>query len=246
MPKINTYNYVFPLLTGSPPTEDRKAAIVSTVDGSSFCLYENYFLTAAHVLKEILEYEWFGVGYIKDGTSDWTFANIVNYESFDDLDIALIEVDISNIKNLEKLNWHMETLDMGMDIIAVGYPYALETRLNLLSIRGFKGNIVSASRTALLTSHPRAYELDFQCPRGLSGAPLMRSKDFSVCRMIVGNSKSMMLVFSDKEVTREGKSEKIVERYESMSLGLAIEGTEILKIKSNLMSHDIGHLVSDY
>ena len=103
------------------------------------------------------------------------------------------------------LQWMSNELPMAARVLSVGFPYALNPDLMTLSVRAFRGNVVAAARTAVLPGQPRIYELQFQCPRGLSGAPLMfESSRLLSAGVIVGNATTQMLVLSDREVFTEG------------------------------------------
>ncbi len=61
----------------------------------------------------------------------------------------------------------------------------------------------------------------------------------SYCQgVIVGNATTQMLVLSDKEVLAEG-STTIVERYEMLQLGIAIQAGAILSLHSDLLGRTL-------
>jgi hypothetical protein len=132
-----------------------------------------------------------------------------------------------------------EELPMAAPVLSVGFPYALNRDLKSLSLRAFRGHVVAATSSSALPARPRVYELQFQCPRGLSGAPLVfESSRLMNAGVIVGNATTQMLVLSDKEVLAEG-STTIVERYEMLQLGIAIQAGAILSLHFDLLGRTL-------
>jgi hypothetical protein len=80
------------------------------------------------------------------------------------------------------------------------------------------------------------FELSFNAPRGLSGSPLMTTDlRISVSGIIIGNSKSSMLVFDTEEIEGSESEETRVQHYESMSLGVAVQSKEIFPLRPALL-----------
>lgn len=130
--------------------------------------------------------------------------------------------------------------------MSIGFPYALEKELGQIGVRTFKGHVVAAGPTRSLPARPDAYELNFQCPRGLSGAPLLAGSGSPVIAgVVVGNESSKMLVFSESEVVKESGTTTIVERYESLHLGLAVQSAAILRLEFKNLGRGLGdHLAA--
>ena len=98
------------------------------------------------------------------------------------------------------------------------------TRARSQGIRSFVGHVVSATTFGRLAPDPLSYELSFQCPRGLSGAPLLTRHDDSmlITGVVIGNQRTEMLVFSERESVSDMK-EVITERFEALQLGIALQ-----------------------
>jgi hypothetical protein len=239
MGEIKGYEYVFPLVGGkSVSTKD--VVEIKEVYGTAFYLNNGNYLTAGHALRNALQCEHVGLAYL-DQTERWFFKKATAYEVVDDYDIGFVKAEVPQAKAME---WDLEELPLLSDVRAMGFPYALDHQNRFMGIRAFKGHVVSAPTFYRFHGHPLCYELSFQCPRGLSGAPLF-IQDFvpnpKVKGIVVGNQSTEMLIFSDREVMQGGK-EVICERYEAMQTGIAIQAGSLQGIKSAI----IGSSLLDY
>lgn len=209
--------------------------LIETVCGTAFPIGEHFYLTAGHVAKEALAHKNLGVGYVKEGR--WKMVTASQIEIHDDKDIAIILCTVPDIK---AVGWDLTDLPALQDVQTMGYPYALDATLGTIDMRAFKGYVISQTTFTGLKSKPRCYELSFFPPRGLSGAPLMYyKKDLKINGLIIGNKRTEMLVFSDKEIIKDEK-ETIVERYETTQYGVAVHAKEIVSIESKLLGMTIG------
>lgn len=120
------------------------------------------------------------------------------------------------------------------DVQTAGFPYGFDPSRHILTLRAYKGYIVSNGRFPRLPPIPRCYELSFQAPRGLSGGPLWSSEPVpTLCGVVIGNQSTEMLVFSAREKLSE-QTETIVERFEAMQAGIAIQTTALLELRTPL------------
>jgi hypothetical protein len=96
---------------------------------------------------------------------------------------------------------------------ATGYPHGLNAASQALGARSFQGEIVAdVRRWERLPARPPVYELSFQCPRGLSGAPLLhpvRDKMPTVAGVILGNEIVDMTVYSEEGDFGRGREGKV-------------------------------------
>lgn len=218
---INIFEYVLPLFAG------RKVLEPTVVEGTAFGIGGGCFLTAAHCIREAMALGWMAVGTI-DGKRIRAW-NIPAWELADDYDIALFRAEVD--PPVSHFCWRESELPMAASIRSSGYPYALDLGRQTMNVRSFVGNVVSATTFDRLKPQPPSYELSFQCPRGLSGAPLLSSADggASVVGIIIGNQTTEMTVFTSREHTSE-HTEQIVERYEALQLGVAIQTRAIMDL----------------
>lgn len=245
MADINAYEYVFPLV-GGESTSLQNGFKTTQICGTAFYLKGGIYLTAGHSLKNAWQqYELMGLAYL-DNAKKFQTGRVTAWEAIDDYDIGFFKAETPEAKPME---WDFEQLPMLSDVRTTGFPYALDSQNRIIGIRSFKGYIVSGSLFYRFPSRPWCYELSFQCPRGLSGAPLF-TNDFDpqekrivnkVRGIIIGNQSTEMLVYSDKEVL-QGDKERIVERYEAMQAGIAIQTRSLQGIKSTI----IGGSLLDY
>jgi hypothetical protein len=231
---LNAYQHVFPVVAGDR-SADGRVLLIDQVLGTAFPIGGNFWITAAHVLKGAN-----ALGFL-EGT-DWRCAQIERREVADSYDVGLFEV--TKVTGTP-VPWIERSLPMSEAVLAVGFPYALNRNLNTVSARAFRGSVVAPAITTKIPAKPLVYELQFQCPRGLSGAPLLHEDTaLFVAGMVVGNAATEMMVLADREVLKDG-STSIVERYEMLQLGIAIQTSSILSLKFEALGKSVGeHLKS--
>ncbi|MCB0538092.1 MAG: trypsin-like peptidase domain-containing protein [Bacteroidetes bacterium] len=208
--------------------------------GTSFSIGNNFFITANHVITAALSYEVKGLLCFNEQNQAGLFpVEDDNYESFPDYDIAILKVDKIPHKFFP---WDFSGLRMLENVMSSGFPFAFDPNQKKIITRCFKGYIVSAHPFYEFVSNPDSYELSFSCPRGISGAPLLTYEEpQKVVGIIIGNKSTEMNVYTEKEIISEEK-EVVVERYESIQYGLAIETASIKHVESKLL----GTTIEDY
>lgn len=226
---LDTSQYVFHIVGGEIYDSKSSKARATTICGSSFYLGENCFLSAGHVVKNALENKTQAIGFLQEGK--YSYREFEETETFDDFDLGIIKIGCSDLK-LSKFSWSKESLDMLDPIYTFGFPYGFTKREEtiLITTRAFKGYIVNRG-----IQNP-FYELSFNCPRGLSGAPLLShdGKD-KIVGMIVGNSITSINVYSREERTDDGASIHVHELNESIYFGQALQSQSFLEKESRLL-----------
>jgi hypothetical protein len=232
---IEGHDYDFPVIGYDRKGSTSKHVFTpKNVYGTAFNIGEDYFMTAGHSLKSSAsDNDTVAIGFI-DG-QHYLASEAMDYEVIPEYDVGFIKV-MAKINRAKSLRWEHNRLASLIDVGAGGYPYALDLENNTIGSRSFKGYIVSRKRFHGFSAKPWVYEISFQCPRGLSGAALI-TLDGSpkIAGMIVGNHTTKMLVFSDSERISESK-ETIVERYEALQLGIALQSTGLLSINSRILN----------
>lgn len=237
MTTVIAYEYVFPLV-GCRRIKDSHDVRFETIHGTAFCLKDNNFITAGHSVKTALEHEVIGLGYVRNNLV--RFAKVSSYEIITDCDMGFVKAEVPEAKSL---NWDFDSSSMLDHVQTTGYPYPLDIEEGIIHIRAFKGYVVSDLRMFRLQSKPRCYELSFNCPRGLSGAPLFTEEaNPRVKGVVIGNKSTEMLIYSDIEIIEKGKEKETVERYEATQFGIAIQTGSIKHVKSTVL----GASVEDY
>jgi hypothetical protein len=231
MVKVSAFDYVFPVIGGDRSNTRPGWTMLRNVFGTAFSLGGNTFLTAGHVIKAATAHESFDICLIEDGA--WGARKIIRHEVLEDLDAGFFE---ANVPGAKALRWSDTELSMLDSVAAVGFPYALEITQAKLNVRAFRGEIVSTRTWDGLSAKPQIYELSFQCPRGLSGAPLWISGNPpAVVGFIIGNSIIEMIIHSEKEESLDGGKTTIYEKTESLRLGIAIQAQAILDRHSEIL-----------
>jgi hypothetical protein len=241
---VIAYDYVFPVIAGdSVPASGSNLASVAVreVYGTAFCLFENFFVTNEHVIKNASEHTWWGLAFAEAGV--WKAASVDHYERVVGLDIGILSASLPSAKWLK---WRSDELSMLADVQTTGFPYGLDVSSSKLRMRSFRGTVVSSRTWDGLAAKPRVYELSFPCPRGLSGSPLWKpGNPPSVAGVVFGNSITEMIVNRDVEKTKEGSETTVYERVEALHLGMAIQTQSILSVQSSLFGLRIGDLLRD-
>ena len=233
---VSAYEYVFPVIGGSLVDQDSvdKGGVIKQVYGTAFNIAGGFFLTAGHAITNGLENSFFGLGYPEKNV--WKASQVVEHEVLPDYDLGIIKAIIPNARAMP---WKTGEASMLQNVQSAGYPYALDLEHFRIRVRAFRGHIVSSLTFYEFRAKPRAYELSFQCPRGLSGSPVLTvSRNPSIIGVIVGNRATEMLVMSDREKTVNG-SETIVERYESLQLGIALQSSSLMSLSSKTLGTTI-------
>jgi len=240
-PNIIIFEYVLPIFIGPAAMKP------SAVEGTAFGIGDGCFVTAAHCIREGMNSGWMALG-TTDG-KDVHVWNIDRYELVDAYDLAVFRSD--DPVPVKCFPWVSNPLPMAASVTAAGYPYAIDPGRNRMGIRSFLGHVVSTTTFGGLPPDPPSYELSFQCPRGLSGAPLLirHRESMLVTGTVIGNQRTEMLVFSEREIVSESK-EVVTERYEALQLGIALQSRALLdlgpfdllngrSIREHLNQHDL-------
>jgi hypothetical protein len=254
---LSGYDLAFPLMTGvqgkAPGLFDSNNEIL----GTAFLLGAGYLLTAAHVAIAL---QASGVlpllAVPRPGEEGLASVSIIDDIEILPHDIAILHVPVrGDPTTIEPvLPWFAGEITPFDDIWSIGFPYGLISRGNLqqFQLRVFRGHAVgNPANYELPTDRGRTtavYELSFQAPRGLSGAPLLagaQSPGFTIAGLVVGNSSQSMVVHTETEIDSSGEREVIVQRHESLHLGIAVQARQILELPSRLLGSTVGrHLAA--
>lgn len=258
-PGVSPYSLAFPVF-GGMETSRRVFDASRGVLGTSFLLGEGYLLTAGHVATSARDSGLQLLVGLPEPGSDQTVhvMQTLEVESLEP-DVAIIQVGVKRSpipKELEVVfQWRKKSVVELDDVWTLGFAHGtqlLGDRTRLIQ-RLFKGHVVADlaayERPGQRTAFP-AYELSFQAPRGLSGAPLLagsgtKLRDIAVAGLIIGNSSMSMLVHS-AEFVEESDSGVVREKhFESLTLALALQASQILELKSSLLGKTIGDYVDN-
>ena len=252
LPPISAYDVLLPVFSARP-VAGRVFSPSAEVAGTCFLLGGPFYLTAGHVAAQ---HEADGrrstVGLLSSHDGNWHATKVVEIELLPD-DLAIIQL-ATNREPAPETELAFPWLDAGVaplsDVWTVGYAYGLHTVRDrpMVLQRAFRGHIVADPAEFEIPARPRdpfaAYELSFQAPRGLSGSPLLMGlgehiSDQSIVGVVVGNSSSQMLVFAEEDVDVGAAQTTIVQHWEKLSLGLAVQGQSILGRHSQLLGRSI-------
>ncbi len=254
------YSLSMPLYLADP-LPNGSFAIRGEIYGTCFSMGGNYMMTAGHVIKSLVSDDGSVgiVGLCDPGGSRLKAARIVGTELLPH-DIGLLMLDFVDDESktwFHRLKWNNQPL-VGFDPIrCCGYAYGhhrVGDRQSAVQ-RCFQGYVVAPLNEFQLPGTNAdifaAYELSFPVSRGLSGSLLLNAVgNVMVNGVVIGNSDSQMVVFRSKEIEMEAekdtKTTTIVERYESLSLGIAVQPKAILPLESTMFGTTIeDHLLTN-
>jgi hypothetical protein len=201
------------------------------VCGTAFTIGGGNYLTAGHVWAAASSYPLQAIGLgmtSRNGAESLIARRILHATVFDTVDVAVLQVGIAFGRTFP---WSAKRIALFDPIRAFGYPFAFDVESEALNVRGFQGEVVGGRNMQRLPGTPLALELSFPCPRGLSGAPLIRHADASeIVGMVLGNEITEMTVFSERETLAELGQERHLIKTEALHLGVAIRASEILSL----------------
>lgn len=202
---------------------------VTQLFGTAFKLSNGRFLTAGHVFENGLAWtkntgEDLFVGITQAANTRYRWHTVIAGEVYSGIDCAVL--DCPTMPG-NKWEWCYSPQPALSSVFALGYAFGWDQELNQVRVRAFKGSIVAYTTLSVLPGSPKGYELSFACSKNLSGAPLLTDTEVpQVIGIVVGNSKTSMLVHASTEILEDGAKRHSVEQHEVLNLGNAVCATE--------------------
>ncbi len=233
---MNVGSYVFHVAGGKMVNKITSRISTKIIHGSCFYLKDSVFITAGHVLKHAIAGQHRAVGFIENGV--YCYRDILDYEVIEKYDLGIFKIDVSNL-NLPQLKWAIKPKIMLNEVMTVGFPFGLIVKedKNLIVTRAFLGYIMSRRDDI------KRYELSFNCPRGLSGAPLLDRNNKEIVGIILGNSIVKINVCKIQERVGDGGTKIIHEQDETVYFGEALQSQFITRIDSKLLGTTIENFI---
>lgn len=249
MGDVGAHNVLLPVYSIDPGPEDsfRAIDIVGTCSSIGSC----YLITAGHVVEALGDAARGAVRVVDPRTMTPHGLRIVDHEVLaHDLGLLHVEIPDEDAKGwVKEPPWLSSQLDLLAPVASMGFPYGMQhdAQGSTSLLRAFSGHVVSGRRYLPPGMKPPAfdaYELSFAVPRGLSGAPLLdyRTADgtTAVSGIVIGNGRESMLVHTQTEKDSATKETVVVERWESLQLGIAVQASCVLSTRSTLLGRTIG------
>lgn len=250
MVELTTYSFSLPVHIA----DERDGQLVqgkSCVLGTCFPIGGNFMLTAGHVVKELQEAKASGRGHPAIGIFHPTSFVQVGVRASEmeifEPDIGIVKVEFLHPEQeawLFPLHWSVGRMNLGSPVRTPGYAFAdhnIEGNRYIVQ-RSFQGSIVSEIGVYLPAGAKGepfgVYETSFAAPRGHSGAPLLQENG-RVVGVVIGNSKSKILVLDTEETSTDGKTTKLIEQWDSLSLGISVQSCVVLNLQSKLLGNSI-------
>ncbi len=237
-PELHATDLAFPVVGMDAGADGSNKA--RAVCGSAFTLGGGHYLTAGHVWTAAASFPLQGIGLgttSASGSEHVLIRKIVDTAVFEAIDVAILQVEVSFGRTFP---WNAKPPALLDPVRAFGYPFGFDSERETLAVRAFQGHIVGGGRTHRFSGQPAVSEVSFPCPRGLSGAPLVRHGDTSeIVGMVLGNEITEMTVFSETETLSEAGQVKQLIKTEALHLGLAIRASELLPLSCPLLGGTI-------
>jgi hypothetical protein len=224
---------------GLVPGETSRTSKLREVCGTAFNIGADAYLTAGHVWKQALTHPLQALGMMDDPqTGRINLHKVTDAEVLDAHDLAVLEARPFG----RSFRWTSEGFALQDGVHSFGYPHGFDPDSEAINIRAFRGSIVGGSTIRELPARPPGLEVSFPCPRGLSGAPLIRNdpKPNRVVGVILANHITEMDVYTEKETTKEGEREQVFIKTEALHLGIAIRADVVCAVESRLLGCTIG------
>lgn len=218
--------------------------------GTAFYVGQGVFATAGHVVEAVRGSSRASIRRLLSDGGTEPHA-IQQSEHWGNVDFGLLKTDFMLQQHL---SWLQPRLAEPTDVATVGFAFGLDISRRKLSIRHFRGYIVSCQRYSswgelepAYAGRPEypfwTYELSFACPVGQSGSPLLvaLSDGVSIAGVVVGNSTSSLDLLRRLEQSDDGRRVERYEVHEFLHLGQAIASPTLLDGTSILL----GNLGSD-
>jgi len=232
---ININEYFFPVVVA---TKNKNNFIINDVYGTASYIGNGCFITAGHTVKNASQIGSFGIGYAGKNETAWKYLSAINHEIFEEIDLAIIKCNIFNTEIKSAKIASKFDPDLLADVYTCGFPHAYDKHNKTLRTRALKGYIVSYGKFFELRKPVLGYELSFNCPRGISGAPLMLKNKGNipiVIGYIIGNTITEILVNEEREKNKDGNEITVYEKMETTRFGLAVSISELKNIESKLL-----------
>ena len=238
-PELHATDFAFPVM-GMDSGADGVSR-TRDVCGTAFALGGGYYLTAGHVWKAAATspLQGIGLGVTKQNEFETVIIRkIIGAIVFETVDVAVLQVGFSFGRTFV---WSAKGPALLDQVRAFGYPFGFDSDAETLAVRAFQGEIVGGRNLGRLPGRPAVVEVSFPCPRGLSGAPLIRYDEDTteIVGMVLGNEITEMTVFSETETLSETGQARQLIKTEALHLGIAIRVSEILPLSCSLLGGTI-------
>lgn len=230
----NFGDFVFPVVGLYKDTSSKRYDI-REIYGTAFPISNRHFITAGHTAENAALCEKYAIAYKVYGT--YCALIVEDSEIFKDKDVAILLVE-KNSLNIKIPSWNIDYPNMFSDVQTVGYPFGLNPIQRTIKGRAFKGYVSAITSFWRLPSSPTILELSFQCPRGLSGAPIICMKTYKIIGIVIGNEQTEMEIYRETEVVSEAKENTYI-KTEFFTYGVGICINEILDVQSRILNSKV-------
>lgn len=218
--------HVFPVV-GSDPGNDS----VKHVYGSAFALNKRVFMTTAHAIESASNHRHHGIACV-EGENGLSIKTTEVFEQLKGVDVAIVRTK-DEVPHCHLHKWPCADLPLFDDVFSLGYPMSWDPQNQYLYARGLQGHVVSNRPCRWLSRTAEAYELSFEVPAGMAGAPLLARRNNAVAGVVLGNTPAHKEVTlpADPAAGRDGPTLGL----EPMHYGIAIKGTSLLELDSMIL-----------
>jgi hypothetical protein len=233
---VKATDFVLPVM-GTVPAGDKYVSREAC--GTAFHIGAGVYLTAAHVLARAQTFPMPGLGVLWPADTG-NLHRLGETESFNDFDLAIFRASVTFGAMLK---WSLTPAALLDEVRTFGYPWGYDPSSNHLNVRGFRGEVVGGCVIERLPAQPPGLELSFPCPRGLSGAPVIRIDPAPqrIIGVVIASTITDVTVYREEEKSIEDGKETIFIKTEALHLGLVIRADAVFGIESDLLGCTLGN-----
>jgi hypothetical protein len=227
-------SFALPVM-GLEAPEGSSSAKAREMCGTAFTIGGGAYLTAGHVCKQARAHPLQAIGMMDEPeTEAFKLVKVTHAEVLEAVDLGVLKASHSFGTTFR---WSRAPASLLDTVETYGYPYGFDAESEMLTVRAFKGTVVGGGPLRRVPAQPPAWEVSFPCPRGLSGAPLIRTdpQPTQIIGVILGNNITEMVVYTEKETLLEHGRDQTLIKTEALHLGVAIKAEVVLNVMSSLL-----------
>jgi V8-like Glu-specific endopeptidase len=225
--KVYTMKDIYPIFT-----LDESTGTPLTFEGTGFVIADNLFVTCWHCVQQKLSPNVKYAAIAKQEHEEYkgfTFFEV--HQDVNGKDLATARV---NLKKLNDLKIDGSLRPMGTNVLTYGFPFTHRQKAGDRDFFDLQGRYLEGYVTREIYFNRRgwgivpSYELFMPCPRGISGAPVIRMQSTDIIGVIYGTNDVSLI--EELASIDPDTGDKTPEIQRIVSFGLAHFGMELYNL----------------